>query len=136
MRTKKESAHSPKWLKELASTVDEHESETLAEVLKEDFFAERMFAFTPHGDVIDLPVGASPIDFAYAIHSDIGDTMTGAKVNGKMVSLDSSLKNGDKVEILTKKAGHPNKKWLDIAKTANAKKHIRNALVRAGIIKN
>jgi GTP pyrophosphokinase len=77
---------------------------------------------------IDLPLGASPIDFAYAIHSDIGDHISGAKVNGKLVSLDTALKNGDMVEIVTKESAKPSKKWIDIAKTSMAKKHIRTYL--------
>ncbi len=131
MHTKStEAPHTPSWLKDLAHVANEHSAETLEEALKQDFFAERMFVFTPQGDVIDLPVGATPIDFAYAIHSDIGDTMSGARVNGKMVSIDSALHNGDKIEIITRKSGLPNKKWLEIVKTAGAKKHIRMALAR------
>lgn len=121
-------ASSPKWLRDLTAAVSEQGNETFEEALRQDFFAERMFAFTPKGDVIDLPSGASPVDFAYAVHSTLGDTMVGAKVNGKMVSLDTLLHNGDKVEILTKKNGKPNKKWLEFAKTSGAKKHIRSAL--------
>lgn len=92
------------------------------------FFNDRLFAFTPHGDVIDLPVGATPGDFAYAVHSSLGDSMTGAKINGKLVSLQTALHNGDVVEILTKKNALPNRKWLDFVKTAGARKHIRSAL--------
>lgn len=131
MRTKpfEDDAESPRWLKDLTTLEQGHpEYETFEEILKQDFFAERMFAFTPNGDVIDLPVGATPVDFAYAIHSDIGDTMNGARVNQKMVSLDTPLKNGDVVEIITKKGGRPNKKWLDFAKTASAKSHIKSTL--------
>ncbi|MEK7531047.1 MAG: RelA/SpoT family protein [Patescibacteria group bacterium] len=134
MRTKKVetgvAAPIPKWLTDLAKAVGDHPSKSLDEALKEDFFAERMFAFTPKGDVVDLPVGATPVDFAYSIHSDIGDAMVGAKVNGKMMSIESSLHNGDKVEIITKKSGSPNKKWLEFAKTTSAKKHIRAALLK------
>ena len=134
MRTKKVETEVatpiPQWLTDLARAVGEHPAKSLDEALKQDFFAERMFAFTPKGDVIDLPVGATPVDFAYSIHSDIGDAMVGAKVNGKMMSIDSPLSNGDKVEIITKKSGTPNKKWLESAKTAGAKKHIRAALLK------
>ena len=127
--SKNKNAESPQWLKELTTLEVHHpESEGFHEMLQQDFFAERMFAFTPKGDVIDLPVGATPIDFAYAIHSDVGNRMTGAKVNGKMTSLDTALVNGDVVEIITKKTGLPNAKWLDIAKTAGAKHHVRSAL--------
>lgn len=122
-------ATTPRWLSELSQVEQEHpDSENFEEILKKDFFAERIFAFTPKGDVIDLPVDATPIDFAYSIHSELGDTMMGAKVNGKLVALDTTLRNGDVVEIVTRKNAKVNKKWLDIAKTASAKAHIRAAL--------
>lgn len=122
----------PQWMRDLTEAQSDLSGfEVLDQALKEDFFAERMFVFTPKGDVIDLPVGATPVDFAYAIHSSIGDTMAGSKVNGRMVTLETPLKNGDMVEILTKKTGKPNKKWVSFAKTANAKKHIRSALSKA-----
>ncbi len=123
--------NAPQWLKELTSAAEEfQEQNAFHEALKQDFFAERMFIYTPKGDVIDLPVGATTVDFAYTIHSDIGDRMMGAKVNGKMTALETRLKNGDMVEILTKKTAKPNKKWLEYAKTSTAKHHIRNALNR------
>jgi guanosine-3',5'-bis(diphosphate) 3'-pyrophosphohydrolase len=84
-----------------------------------------VFVFTPGGDVIDLPYLSTPIDFAYAIHSDLGNHMVGAKVNGKMVSLDTRLRNGDQVEVMRRDSGHPTAKWLDIAKTSLARRHIR-----------
>lgn len=124
---------SPRWLEELSTVEREHpDFERFEDMLKKDFFAERIFAFTPRGDVIDLPVEATPIDFAYNIHSDIGNTMMGAKVNGKLVSLDTTLRNGDMVEIVTKRSAKPNKKWLDLAKTASAKAHIRSTLRKLG----
>ena len=92
-----------------------------------NLFADRVFVFTPHGDVIDLPEGSYPIDFAYAIHSDIGDHFAGAKINNKLSSLDTKLKTGDIVEIVTKKKGVPSSKWLDHAKTPFARKHIKAA---------
>jgi GTP pyrophosphokinase len=95
------------------------------ENLKMDFFKDRIFVFTPKSDVIDLPEESSPIDFAYAIHSDVGDHANAVKINGKMSPLNTKLKNGDIVEIITKKDGHPSSKWLDHAKTALARKHIR-----------
>ncbi len=100
------------------------------ESLKMDFFEDRVFIFTPDGDVIDLPRDSSPIDFAYAIHSDIGDHTSGAKVNDKFVSLDTPLQNGDIVEIITKKASKPSQKWLEYARTTFAKRHIRSYLQR------
>lgn len=119
----------PDWVKELASS---HESDAKSgqylENLKTDFFSHRIFVFTPKGDVIDLPLAATPIDFAYAIHSEIANKMAGARVNGKMVSLDSTLRNGDMVEVITKPSAKPSRKWQDIAKTTMAKKMIRAAL--------
>ncbi|MFA7309947.1 MAG: RelA/SpoT family protein [Candidatus Paceibacterota bacterium] len=120
----------PSWVKDLAHAHDA-ESQEYLETLKTDFFSHRVFVFTPKGDVIDLPVAATPIDFAYAVHSDLGNKMSGARVNGKMVSLDTSLRNGDMVEIITKPSGKPSRKWHDIAKTNMAKKHIRAALAAA-----
>ena len=96
--------------------------------MKEDFFEQRIFVFTPRGDVVDLPIDSSPIDFAYAIHSEIGNQTSGAKVNGKLVSLDTKLKNGDIVEIITGKNISPTHKWMEYAKTATAKKHIKSVL--------
>ncbi len=119
----------PAWLEELAHAHHgAQESEEYLDTLKSDFFSHRVFAFTPKGDVIDLPIAATPIDFAYAVHSDLGNTMSGARVNGKMVSLDTALRNGDMVEIITKPSAKPSRKWHDIAKTNMAKKHIRAAL--------
>ncbi|MDE2021673.1 MAG: bifunctional (p)ppGpp synthetase/guanosine-3',5'-bis(diphosphate) 3'-pyrophosphohydrolase, partial [Patescibacteria group bacterium] len=119
----------PEWVKELAHAHHEaDESEEYLDRLKSDFFSHRVFVFTPRGDVIDLPVEATPIDFAYAVHSDLGNKMSGARVNGKMVSLDTTLSNGDMVEIITKSSAKPSCKWHEIAKTNMAKKHIRAAL--------
>src|SRR5262249_16960522 len=115
----------PEWLSELNEEVSDPDFET---TLKTDIFTHRVFAFTPKGDVVDLPANSSPIDFAYAIHSDIGDHVAGAKVNGKLVPLDTTLHNGDIVDIQTKKAARPSKKWLDFAKTTLARRHIRNRL--------
>ncbi len=94
--------------------------------IKKDFLSERIFVFTPKGDVVDLPIDASAIDFAYAIHSDIGNKMSGVKINGKLSAIDSTLKGGEIVEIITSKNAHPNHKWLEYAKTTFAKKHIKN----------
>lgn len=119
----------PNWVKELAHAhVGSDEHEEYLDTLKSDFFQHRVFVFTPKADVIDLPLGATPIDFAYNIHSEIANRMSGAKVNGKMVSLDSALRNGDIVEIITKPAGKPTRKWHDMAKTTLARKMIRAAL--------
>ena len=119
----------PDWVKELArADSPESASEEYLDTLKTDFFSHRVFVFTPKGDVIDLPIAATPIDFAYAVHSDLGNKMAGARVNGKMVSLDTVLRNGDVVEVITKPSARPSRKWHDMAKTNMAKKHIRAAL--------
>lgn len=121
----------PQWISELASYEDASEDYKLfRERLASDFFNRRIFAFSPTGDVVDLPADSTPIDFAYSIHSDIGNRMIGAKVNGKLVSIDTVLKNGDIVNIMTKNSGKPSRKWLEIAKTSAAKKHIRHELLR------
>ena len=113
-------------LKELHSVVND--PSRFLEELRLDFFTNRIFVFTPQGDVIDLPEGASPIDFAYAVHSAIGDHANGAKANGKMIGLGDALHNGDIVEIITSKHAHPGTKWLDYAKTSFARKKIRHYL--------
>lgn len=96
--------------------------------LKLDFFSKRIFAFTPEGDVIDLPEHSSAIDFAYAVHSDLGNHITGARINGKFSSIYSVLKNGDIVEIETNEKTNPTSKWLDSARTTLAKRHIKKYL--------
>ena len=106
------------------------------ENLKMDFFGDRLFVFTPKGDVVDLPQDSSPIDFAYAIHSDIGEHTSGATVNSKFVALDTKLHNGDIVEIITKKSAKPSKKWLEYARTTLTKRHIRSYLQREEEKKN
>ncbi len=98
------------------------------EDLKMDIFRDRIFVFTPKGDVVDLPDESSPIDFAYAIHSDIGDHIRGAKINGKLAPLHTKLRNNDIVQIEVNKNSHPNSKWLEFSKTTLAKKHINNYL--------
>lgn len=92
--------------------------------LKKDFFTNRIFIFTPQGDVIDLPEDSSPIDFAYAVHSEVGNTCASVKVNRKLVPLSTKLQSGDIVEILTNKNAKPVSKWLDFVKTSMARKHI------------
>jgi len=120
----------PKWINEIGETYSATETSgaQFVEDAQQDFFKHRIFVFTPLGDVVDLPLGASPIDFAYAIHSEVGNHISGAKVNKKLVSLETELKNGDIVDIETKKSAKPTRKWLDIAKTSMARRHIRNFL--------
>lgn len=119
----------PVWLTDLAEAHTEAAgTKEFVDGLKEDFFSYRVFVFTPHGDVIDLPAASTPIDFAYAIHSDLGDHLQGAKVNGKLVSFDTVLGNGDVVEIIRRDSAHPSSKWLDIVRTSLARRHIRTAI--------
>lgn len=104
------------------------DTEQFFDSLKMDFFKNRVFAFTPKGDVIDLPEGASIVDFAYNVHSDIGNHATGAKINGKYVALDTKLQNGDICEIVVQKSAKPNSKWLEFAKTSIARNRINKHL--------
>ncbi len=119
----------PLWIKKLADAQSSAlKRDEFMEDLRTDFVKDRVFVFTPKGDVVDLPIDSCPIDFAYAIHSDIGDHIFGAQVNGKHAPLSQTLKNGDIVEIQTRKSSKPSGKWLDIVKTSMAKKHIRAVL--------
>ncbi len=102
------------------------------EQLNHDLFKNRIFVFTPKGDVIDLPEDASPIDFSYAIHSVVGNSTSSARVNGKMVPLGAKLQNGDIVEIITSKNAKPSNKWLDYAKTTMARRKIRAYVTEHG----
>jgi GTP pyrophosphokinase len=108
--------------------------EKFLESLKIDFFKDRVFVLTPKGDIIDLPEGATPVDFAYHIHSEIGDSIAGAKVNNHIVALSYELASGDIVEILTQKNKKPNFKMLEEAKTSLAKNHIRSSLKKRGLL--
>lgn len=124
-----------KWIEDLGNFNQAiHDSKKFLENLKMDFFSDRIFIFTPKGDVIDLPDESSPIDFAYTIHSDIGDHISGVKINGKMMQIFSKLKNADIVEIIVKKEAHPSGKWLDHAKTNIAKRHIRSYLEKNSLL--
>ena len=121
----------PNWIKQIADSQTEllkSGDDEYFDSMQADFFQYRVFVFTPKGDVVDLPIDAGPIDFAFAIHSDIGNHTSSAKINGKLVSLDTKLKNGDIVEILVKENSHPNVKWLNFVKTNFAKKKIREAV--------
>ncbi len=111
--------------------------EEFLQSLKIDFLKDRIFAVTPKGEVIDLPAGATPVDFAYAIHTTVGDSCVGAKVNNKIVPLDYKLQSGDLAEILLQKNKKPSASWLDFVKTSIAKKRIKSAAKKTsfGIIK-
>lgn len=123
------------WVKELTKwQKNVAESDEFLENLQMDFFKNRVFVFTPKGDVIDLPEESCPIDFAYAVHSNIGDHLSGAKVNGKLVSIETKLKNGDIIEIETKTSASPSRKWLNYTKTTLAKRHIRIQLEKSSPI--
>jgi len=110
-----------------------NDPEEFVRAMKIDFFTDRIFAVTPRGDVIDLPVGSTPIDFAYHVHSEIGNAATGAKINGVMSTLDHPLKSGDVVDIITQKGKKPSEDWLRFAKTTIALDHIRLALRKKNI---
>ena len=117
------------WVQQLRDWQGEAlKSEEFLETLKIDFFKHRIFVFTPMGDVIDLPEGATPVDFAYTVHTEIGHKCSGAKVNGKMVTLYHILRNGDVVEILTDKNKKPSRTWLEFVKTSIAKSKIKSWL--------
>ena len=114
------------WVRRLLENQEGADAEEYIHSLKIDMFADEVFVFTPNGDVQNLPAGATPIDFAYAIHSAVGNRMVGAKVNNRIVTFDHILKNGDIVEILTaKNAKGPSRDWMKIAKSSEARSKIR-----------
>ena len=114
------------WIRHiLEQQQDSDDIDQLADAIKVDLAPDDVYVFTPKGDVVTLPVGSTIIDFAYAIHTQVGNTMTGAKVGGKMVRFDYRLKTGDIVEIQTSSNARPNRNWLEIAKTTEARAKIR-----------
>ena len=114
------------WVRRLLETQQDTDAQDFFHELKVDMFADEVFVFTPRGDVINLPAGATPIDFAYNIHSAIGNSMTGAKVNGRIVSFDHVLQNSDIVDILTSRAAPgPSRDWMLLAKSSAARTKIR-----------
>jgi len=119
-----------KWLSELVEWQKQiKDNDQFLQTVKLDVFQNRIFVFTPHGDVIDLPEGATPIDFAYHVHSSLGDKCVGARVNDVLVNLGYQLKSGDIVEIITdKNRKAPNPDWIEMVKTSMAKSKIRNAM--------
>jgi GTP pyrophosphokinase len=117
----------PHWIQQLVE-YEESSGDEFVDDVKNDFFEERIFVYTPIGDVIDLPKDSSAIDFAYNIHSDIGNHMSGVRINGIFKAIDTILHTGDRIEIETKPNAKPNRKWLEYCKTTMAKKQIRMAL--------
>lgn len=114
------------WVRRLLENQEGADAEEFIHSLKVDMFADEVFVFTPRGDVINLPAGATPIDFAYNIHSAVGNHMVGAKVNGRLVPFDTRLKNGDIVEVVTSQSAHgPSRDWVKIARSSNARSKIR-----------
>ncbi|MCI8423520.1 MAG: bifunctional (p)ppGpp synthetase/guanosine-3',5'-bis(diphosphate) 3'-pyrophosphohydrolase, partial [Lawsonibacter sp.] len=114
------------WVRRLLESQQDADAEEFVSSLKVDMFADEVFVFTPNGDVVNLPAGATPIDFAYSIHSAVGNSMVGARVNGRMVPYDHQLSNGEIVEVLTaKNAKGPSRDWLNIAKSNEARNKIR-----------
>ncbi len=114
------------WLRQVMELKDDiKDANQFFMSIKNEILSESVYVFTPEGDVIELPEGSTPIDFAYAIHSEVGNRCIGAKVNGVMVPLKYKLKNGDRIEILTSKNAKPNKDWLKFVKTTKARNKIR-----------
>lgn len=116
------------WVQQLKNWQNEFsDPQEFLKSLKVDFFKDRVFAITPKGEVVDLPLGATPVDFAYHIHTAIGDQCVGAKVNNKIVPLDYQIQSGDVVEILIQKSKKPSESWLKFVKTEGAKRRIKSA---------
>jgi len=110
------------WLKEIRNPSD------FVDALKEDVFADTVYCFTPKGDIVEMPGGATPLDFAYHIHTEVGNTAVGARINKKYVTLKTTLTSGDVVEIITSKNAHPSRDWLDLVKTTRARNKIKHYL--------
>ena len=114
------------WVRRLLESQQDTEAEEYVQSLKIDMFDDEVFVFTPKGRIVSLPAGSTPIDFAYAIHSGVGNSMIGAKVNNRIVNIDTKLKNGDIVEVLTSKAAKgPSRDWLSICKSNQARTKIK-----------
>ena len=114
------------WVRKLLEAQQDTEAEEFLRSMRVDLFADEVFVFTPNGDIINLPAGATPIDFAYSIHSAVGNAMTGAKVNGRIVTFDYQLQSGDIVEVITSKSAHgPSRDWMKICKSNEARNKIK-----------
>lgn len=114
------------WLRQVLEWQDTSNPKELVNALKLDVFSGEVFVFTPKGDVVKLPIGSVPLDFAYRVHTDVGHRCVGAKVNGKIVPLDYTLQNGDIVDIITSKTSKPSLDWLNIVGSSESKNKIRN----------
>jgi GTP pyrophosphokinase len=125
------------WLRQtLEWQKDMKDPQEFMETLKVDLFSNQVFVFTPKGDVIELPSGSTPLDFAFKIHTDVGAKCIGAKVNGKMVPIDYTLKNGQIIDIVTSSNSKPSIDWLHIAKSSNARSKIRQWMKRENRTEN
>ncbi|MFD2824254.1 RelA/SpoT family protein [Lacinutrix iliipiscaria] len=129
-KEKKEEDSLETWINRLQEALENHESNAVdfVEQFKLNLYSKEIFVFTPKGDLKSLPKGATPLDFAFSIHTEVGMKTRGAKVNGKLVPLSHELKNGDQVDILTSESAKPNSNWLDYATTARARGKIKSAL--------
>lgn len=124
------------WLRQVLEWQDTSNPTELVNALKLDVFSGEVFVFTPKGDVVKLPIGSVPLDFAYRVHTDVGHHCVGAKVNGKIVPLDYTLQNGDIVDIITSKTGRPSLDWLNIVGPSESKSKIRNWFKRENKAEN
>ena len=124
------------WLRQVLEWQDTSNPMELVNALKLDVFSGEVFVFTPKGDVVKLPIGSVPLDFAYRVHTDVGHHCVGAKVNGKIVPLDYTLQNGDIVDIITSKTGRPSLDWLNIVGSSESKSKIRNWFKRENKAEN
>ena len=124
------------WLRQVLEWQDTSNPTELVNALKLDVFSGEVFVFTPKGDVVKLPIGSVPLDFAYRVHTDVGHRCLGAKVNGKIVPLDYTLQNGDIVDIITSKTSKPSLDWLNIVGSSESKSKIRNWFKRENKAEN
>ena len=125
------------WLHHMAALQDEiSDPKEYIEALKVDIFSDEVFVFTPSGDILSLPKGSNPIDFAYRVHTEIGHHCVGAKVNGKIVPLEYKLHNGDIIEVITNKSSNgPSRDWLNIVASSDTRSKIRSWFKNSSIIR-
>ncbi len=121
-----------KWLEPFSQElIDTYNPEEFIQSMRTDFFSDEVYVYTPNGELIRLPIGATPIDFAYKIHTELGHRCGGAKINDRIVSLNHPLKTGDTVKILSSNNSHPSPAWIDIVKTSSARNKIRRYLLES-----